>query len=365
MKALGVLVAVLVLALPATAARPRILAPQDAWPVWSPDGRSIAFTRIDATGMTLEVLRLGGRPVAIGHNAFQLEPSWSPDGRALAFQAQGGIYVWRQAGGTVEGAVCGCGAPALGAELAYVRGTDLYVGGTRWATGVIGQAAWEPGGERLAFQRDDGVYVISGQNGIPGAPRRLAVAANPGRPVWSPEGSDLAYTAGGRVFVVSTHGSAPPAAVSPVFADIGTPSWSSGGDALAYTHRAAVEVTDLSGASSVLTSTSGLGAAFSPTGDAIAFAGPRPGCPGHTAIRLWLDNASNGPVTGSCIVRGTPRADVIEGTPLWGDVILAGAGSDQIHANDGHTDRVDCGPGRDVVWADRTDRLRGCEVVHR
>ena len=64
-------------------------------------------------------------------------------------------------------------------------------------------------------------------------------------------------------------------------------------------------------------------------------------------------------------MRGTPRADVIEGTPLWGDVILAGAGSDQVHANDGHTDRVECGPGRDVVWADRTDRLRGCELVHR
>jgi Tol biopolymer transport system component len=98
-KALGALVAVLVLALPATAARPRILAAQDAWPVWSPDGRSIAFTRIDSTGMTLEVLRVGGRPVAVARNAYQLEPSWSPDGRRIAYQAYGSIFVTTIGGG--------------------------------------------------------------------------------------------------------------------------------------------------------------------------------------------------------------------------------------------------------------------------
>ena len=56
---------------------------------------------------------------------------------------------------------------------------------------------------------------------------------------------------------------------------------------------------------------------------------------------------------------------MIEGTPLWGDVIQAGAGNDQVHANDRHTDRVDCGAGRDTVWADRTDKLVRCEIVHR
>jgi hypothetical protein len=46
-------------------------------------------------------------------------------------------------------------------------------------------------------------------------------------------------------------------------------------------------------------------------------------------------------------------------------VIRAGAGNDRVHASDGHTDRVDCGPGRDTVWADRTDKLTHCEIVHR
>ena len=68
---------------------------------------------------------------------------------------------------------------------------------------------------------------------------------------------------------------------------------------------------------------------------------------------------------GACTVTGTPGADAIEGTAGFGDVILAGGGSDEVHANDGHTDRVDCGPGHDIVWADRTDRLLHCEIVHR
>jgi hypothetical protein len=65
------------------------------------------------------------------------------------------------------------------------------------------------------------------------------------------------------------------------------------------------------------------------------------------------------------VIAGTAHADVIEGTSSWGDIILAGAGNDSVHANDGHTDRVDCGPGRDTVWADRSDRLTGCEIVYR
>jgi hypothetical protein len=70
-------------------------------------------------------------------------------------------------------------------------------------------------------------------------------------------------------------------------------------------------------------------------------------------------------LSGSCEILGTAKADVIDGTDSWGDVILAGGGNDSVHVDDGHTDRVDCGPGRDTVWADRTDRLVHCETVHR
>jgi Ca2+-binding RTX toxin-like protein len=47
------------------------------------------------------------------------------------------------------------------------------------------------------------------------------------------------------------------------------------------------------------------------------------------------------------------------------DVVRAGAGADVVGAADGRRDVVDCGPGRDRVTADRSDRLRGCEVRTR
>jgi len=69
-------------------------------------------------------------------------------------------------------------------------------------------------------------------------------------------------------------------------------------------------------------------------------------------------------LTGTCVVAGTARADAIEGAP-GPDTILAGAGNDVVHANDRSRDVVDCGPGTDSVFADRTDRLRRCEHVSR
>jgi hypothetical protein len=37
-----------------------------------------------------------------------------------------------------------------------------------------------------------------------------------------------------------------------------------------------------------------------------------------------------------------------------------------IHAADGARDTIDCGPGHDIVYADKHDVVaRNCEVVHR
>jgi hypothetical protein len=48
------------------------------------------------------------------------------------------------------------------------------------------------------------------------------------------------------------------------------------------------------------------------------------------------------------------------------DVLLGGAGKDTLKSRDGQRDRVDCGPGRDLVLADRRDTVaKSCEVVKR
>ena len=68
---------------------------------------------------------------------------------------------------------------------------------------------------------------------------------------------------------------------------------------------------------------------------------------------------------GALIVSLHPESPLAKAGLKRGDIILAGAGTDRIHVYDSHTDRVYCGPGRDTVWADRSDKLYCCEVVHR
>jgi Tol biopolymer transport system component len=370
-KRLLVLGLFLSLAVPASAARLPIVAPQDWWPVYSPDGNEIAFTRVSGRTMTLEVVDPGTRrSYRIAANQSQLGPSWSSDGR-LAFSLGGRIYT-ANADGAARSPFTSQGhayAPAWrpnSSDIAFLttvgaRNTDLWVNGTLWARDAIGNPSWSPDGTELAFQRDDGIYVTTG----PGAERRVASVANPFAPAWSPDGSRIAYHAKERIWVVPADGSAPPRAVSARFSVLSTPSWSRQGDAVAYMGSVSVWITaiDTGKTSRLITGAVG-GAAFSPVNDTLAFSGARPACRDHVSIRVYSDNEFNGPVTGSCEIAGTSRADVIEGTGAGGDVILAGAGNDSVHARNGHRDTVDCGPGRDVVWADRSDRLRRCETVH-
>src|SRR5262245_31328677 len=81
-------------------------------------------------------------------------------------------------------------------------------------------------------------------------------------------------------------------------------------------------------------------------------------------LPLLLAGALAAPATAATI-RGTARADALRGTPT-ADRIAAAAGDDFVQAAFGRQDTIACGPGRDVVAADRADRVaRDCEVVSR
>jgi Tol biopolymer transport system component len=367
-----VVLAALVLVVPASATTSRIVPLQDAWPVWSPTAGRIAFMRISANSMALEILRLGAHSsvTQVARNAGQLSPSWSSDGTRLAYSAGGRIYVVTADGASRQQMPFPgfAYAPAFqpgGTEIAYLtshgaRNLDLWVDGSLRARNAIGRPAWASDGKRIAFQRDDGIYVSSANGSV----AKVATASNPGPPVFS--GDEVLYTAQSRIWRVDVTTGDAPTPISPAFADIGTPTLAVDRDGLAFTWRQGLEVE--SAGRFTLVAPAGLGAAWSPSvkgESSLAYAGPRAVCPGHTVLRLRRDSGSDVGLTGSCVVSGTPRADVIEGSPREGDVILGLAGNDQIHANDGHTDTVNCGPGHDTVWADRTDRLTACEIVHR
>jgi Tol biopolymer transport system component len=380
-KKLVVLAVLLATAVPASAAAPRILAAQDAWPTWSPDGTHIAFTRIHTPSnlMELEVVDTRTHRVTkLAQNSFQLRPTWSPDGSRLAYQAGGRIYATAlNGGGRIELGANGRG-PGRGPKLftpvwspttnqvaflttAGATNLDLWTGdagglqSSPRAKNVIGVPAWSPTqADRLVlvFQRDDGLYLTTG--------KRLVAVANPGPPAWSHDGTRIAYTAKGTLYEIAADGSSAPVAVARNLVDAGAPVWSFDDAHLAVPTRGNAWV------QGARVKVGGSGVTWAPRSNVLVGSGGRGDCPGHIALRAAsLGGGAVRTLTGSCLVGGTPRADVIEGTPLWGDVILAGAGNDRIHANDGHTDRVSCGPGRDTVWADRTDRLTACEVIHR
>jgi hypothetical protein len=76
-----------------------------------------------------------------------------------------------------------------------------------------------------------------------------------------------------------------------------------------------------------------------------------------------LDDELNGGV-GNDRVAGAGGGDVIRGG-RGRDLLLGGPGPDGINSRDSRRDTVRCGAGRDLVKADRQDRLRGCETIRR
>ena len=68
--------------------------------------------------------------------------------------------------------------------------------------------------------------------------------------------------------------------------------------------------------------------------------------------------------SGAALIVGSSRSDLLLGTTKR-DRIAAFGGNDRIDVAGGRLDRVSCGRGTDLVAADATDRLSGCEVVSR
>ncbi len=191
---------------------------------WSPDSTRIAYTALAGGNPQLFVASLNGSAsVPIGPPDIEGEsPVWSPDGRQIAFR--GGHF--NQDRGIYVMAADGTGTPLrLTAPSRAQTTPDI----------MFSAPAWSPEGDLIAYSSivDDGgshVFVVSSRGGDP-----QDVSGQPGvsdwSPAWSPGGDWLAWRAGpesatGQFIVARPDGtgrSVLPPAVS------GAPVWSPDG----------------------------------------------------------------------------------------------------------------------------------------
>jgi TolB protein len=205
-----------------------------AHPLWSPDGRTLAY---DGSGRSVcppDVFRCGNtvavRTVRVDGSANRIleeasrNPSWSPSGRRIAYEADidpygdaHGIRVANADGRNARWLVRGSAeSPAWspnGRLIAYMAGQRIYVvrpngtGRRRIADGRL--PIWAPArGARLAYlcrlrkrSQAFALCIVKAD----GRARRV-VAQGILRAAWSPRGARLAYVRSNGIFVVKADG---------------------------------------------------------------------------------------------------------------------------------------------------------------
>ena len=150
------------------------------------------------------------------------KPIWSPDGKKIAFISNFGV-----GGNTKNLFVMEPEAPG--------QAINLAVQVTHFPNGEqLGEAVWSPDGSRIAFvvgnsESNDKVEAAN-SNGTTATP--VIVAVHGVHPSWAPDSGKIAYSYEGQVYIENADGSGSPAPLAGGNGD--EPVWSPDGSKIAY-----------------------------------------------------------------------------------------------------------------------------------
>jgi TolB protein len=189
----------------------------DSFPVWSPDGKRIAYVSTQAGNSDIKIISAdGGEPqLVVGGPSMEESPAWSPDGKTIVFASNrsgpSDIYTIFLDSAETERVIPQAGtrtSPSWsgdGSEIVFVSHRpegrvvsikDLHSGAlTRIdAEGEVDYPVLSPGGDRIAWIRKPGRVVIYDRSTGTTTVARTPTNSNY-PPAWSPDGAYMAVTA--------------------------------------------------------------------------------------------------------------------------------------------------------------------------
>jgi dipeptidyl aminopeptidase/acylaminoacyl peptidase len=192
--------------------RQRLLAHEAVAAAWSPDSRWVAYTSGTASNVAgIRLIKADGTSGRMLVHGSVSTPVWSPNGRSLAFiratavQPQPPTYqvvILRNGRQRIVATASGNGAPSWSADgrwLAYDGCTQRCGvgivhpdGSGRRFVAVGGGAIWSPRGRQLAYIENGAIALFNEGRGT----RRFLVAPPAGLTgalSWSPDGTKIAY----------------------------------------------------------------------------------------------------------------------------------------------------------------------------